>query len=177
LRPSIVIGPYVTKSTGGSDTGLYGFLREVRRAAGALRAFGRPIELLGDPETTCNLMPVDWFVDDVFALLDSGFDADRVHHNTADAPLSIAEVGRVVAEVLDVPGFSLEKSERTRSLLEQHIARRTAFYASYLSHDKQFRRARPAARALSSGDLAEYVRGFLRERETPSRPANAALSY
>jgi len=176
LRPSIVIGPYATKGTGGSNTGLYGFLREVQRAANALRAFARPIELAGDPDTACNLVPVDWFVDEVCALIESGFDADRVYHNTSDSPLSIAEVGRVVAEVMGVPGFSLEPRSGRRSALEEQIARRTAFYGSYLSHDKSFARARPAARALDAADLADYVRGFLRELRLPEARADTALT-
>jgi nucleoside-diphosphate-sugar epimerase len=177
LRPSIVIGPYAQKGTGGSTTGLYGFLREVCRIAAALRALGRPVEFRGDPSTLCNLIPVDWFIDDVASLLDEGLRDGGIYHNTCEHPLTIARVGEVVASALDIPGFEIEARATLRSPLEQRLARRTSFYGGYFSNSKQFLRQRPCARELSVPDLTEYVREFLRELGAPTLgSANASLA-
>jgi len=163
LRPSIVIGPHATKRTGGSSTGLYGFLREVSHIAAALRALGRPVEVNGDPRTLCNLIPVDWFVDDVCAILEGGLCDGGVYHNTCERPLTISEVGEVVASALDIPGFDIQPRATLMSPLEQRLARRTAFYGAYFSNSKHFIRERSGARELSRLDLSEYVREFLAE--------------
>jgi len=174
LRPSIVIGPYATKSTGGSRTGLYGFLREVGRVGRALRALGRPVEFRGDGGTTCNLIPVDWFIDDILALLDEGLQNGGVYHNTLSRPPTIDQVGQVVARALDLPGFVIDPRSTLRSALEERFLRRTAFYGSYLWNDKSFQRQRPAARELSLTDLEDYVRGFLRETALATPDSAAA---
>jgi len=175
LRPSIVIGPYATKSTGGSSTGLYGFLREVSRVVAALRALGRPVEVNGDPETLCNLIPVDWFVDDVAALLEEGLRDGGIYHNTCDRPLTITQVGEVVANALDIPGFDIDARTNLLSPLEERLARRTSFYGGYFSNSKRFLRQRPSARELDVPDLTEYVREFLRELGVSALDSTRAL--
>jgi nucleoside-diphosphate-sugar epimerase len=179
LRPSIVIGPYATKSTGGSTTGLYGFLREIGRAARALRALGRPVRFRGDGGTTCNLIPVDWFIDDVHALTEEGLQSEGVYHNTCSRPLTIEQVGEVVARALALPGFAIDPHSTLGSPLEERLARRTAFYGSYLWNSKSFLRQRPSPLELSASDLDDYVRGFLREAavpvsDTPAHETSAA---
>ena len=176
LRPSIVIGPYATKSTGGSSTGLYGFLREVSQVAAALRALGRPVEINGDPSTLCNLIPVDWFIDDVFAILEQGLRDGSVYHNTCERPLTIAQVGEVVASALEIPGFDIQHRATLLSPLEQRLARRTAFYGGYFSNSKHFLRERPCARELSRLDLSDYVRQFLAELGAPTLGSAQASS-
>ena len=176
LRPSIVIGPYATKGTGGSSTGLYGFLREVTRVVAALRSLGRPVEVNGDPGTLCNLIPVDWLIDDVVSLLDEGLRDGGVYHNTCDRPLTIAQVGQVVAAALDIPGFDIDERAAPVSPLELRLARRTAFYGGYFSNSKQFLRGRPCARELSLPDLTDYVREFLRELRAPALAIRQAPS-
>jgi len=174
LRPSIVIGPYSTKSSGGSSTGLYGFVREICRVARALRAWGRPIEFRGDPRTLCNLIPVDWFVDDVLAVVEEGLRSDGIYHHTCDHPLTITQVCDVVAGALDIPGLVFEPSSASLSPLEERLARRISFYGSYFWNSKSFLRQRPSARELGVADLADYVRGFLRELGTPTLSAATA---
>jgi len=176
FRPSIVIGPHATKRTGGSSTGLYGFVREVSQIAAALRALGRPVEINGDPSTLCNLIPVDWFIEDVCATLEQGLRDGGVYHNTCERPLTIAQVGEVVASALDIPGFDIQQRATLMSPLEQRLARRTAFYGGYFSNSKHFLRERSSARELSQLDLCDYVREFLAELSASALGATATSS-
>jgi nucleoside-diphosphate-sugar epimerase len=169
LRPSIVVGPSCSKSTGGSSTGIYGFARELARARGPLRALGRPLRLHGEPETPLNLLPIDWFIDDVAELLRASVRASCIHHHTLDACPTIREIGEVVTELLALPGFVIEPQATPKTPLEALLARRTAFYAPYLSGGKRFQRARPFERRLSRDDLREYFSACFAESARPSR--------
>jgi nucleoside-diphosphate-sugar epimerase len=172
LRPSIVVGPHCSKSTGGSSTGLYGFAREIGRARAALGALGRPLWIRGEPETPLNLLPVDWFVEDVTELLASGPEESFVSHHTLDGSPTIRHVGEVLAELLALPGFEITP-EPTHPVtpLESLLARRTAFYGSYLSGAKHFERARPLARRLSLDDLREYLAASFAQSQRLSKAA------
>lgn len=170
LRPSIVVGPYCSKSTGGSSTGLYGFAREILRARGALGSLGRPLRIVGEPETPLNLLPVDWFVDDVSALLRRGVQESTVYHHTLDSSPTIQQVGEILAELLGVPGFSIAPShDEPATALEQMLARRTAFYATYLCEGKAFERARAFDRRLSAEDVREYLAASVSQSNAQAR--------
>jgi nucleoside-diphosphate-sugar epimerase len=172
LRPSIVVGPSCSKSTGGSSTGIYGFARELARACGPLRALGRPLRLHGEPDTPLDLLPIDWFIEDVAELVRARVQAPCIHHHTLDASPTIHQVGEVLAELLELPGFLIEPLAAPSTPLEQLLARRTAFYAPYLRGGKQFQRARPSARRLSLEDLREYFAVcFAESRRVPRRDA------
>lgn len=183
LRPSIVVGPFSTKNTGGSSSGLYGFTREILRVSGLLRSLGRPIEVSGEPETPCNLMPVDWFVDDVSRLLDEGLSNGGVYHHTCDHALTIREVGVAMARVLDLPGFTIRPEPSiARSPLETLIESRTGFYSGYFANGKRFERSRPFAPRIDLADLVEYLAAFVAEqrsgqpvRNEPRSPADVGI--
>lgn len=170
LRPSIVVGPYCSKSTGGSSTGLYGFAREMLRARGALGALGRPLCIVGEPDTPLNLLPIDWFVDDVSSLLRAGLRDSGVQHHTLDPSPTIRQVGELLAELLGVPGFSIAPTHAEAfTPLERVLARRTAFYATYLCEGKVFERARASARHLSPDDVREYLAACVSQSDRQSR--------
>jgi nucleoside-diphosphate-sugar epimerase len=170
LRPSIVIGPYSSKSTGGSSTGLYGFVREIARARAALCKLGRPLELRGEPSTELNLLPIDWFIEDVDDLLRDEPQASCVHHHTLDASPTIGDIGQALTELLGVPGFAISPAfEAPGSPLEQLLERRTAFYGAYLTGTKRFQRARPFPKQLTPDDVREYVAAALGRSEPLGR--------
>jgi nucleoside-diphosphate-sugar epimerase len=171
LRPSIVVGPYCSKSTGGSSTGIYGFARELGRARGPLRALGRPLRIPGEPGTPLNLVPIDWFIDDVEELVRGGVRSSLIAHHTLEESPTIHEIGEVVAELLALPGFLIEPAPTAPTALEQLLARRTAFYAPYLSGAKRFQRARPFARHLTREDVRDYFAACFAESERVSRGA------
>ncbi len=174
LRPSIVIGPYSTKTTGGSTSGLYGFIRELLRARKPLRGLFRRAELCGDPETPGNLLPVDWFVEDVARLVSEGLRDGGVYHMTTEHALSVGEISEVIAEVIDIPGFEfVREPSPSRSPVEVLLERRLEFYGGYLSNGKRFLRSRPFSHRLSRGDVVEYVRRAVSESASARAPAAA----
>lgn len=176
LRPSIVVGPHCSKSTGGSSTGLYGFAREMGRARAALGALGRPLWIRGEPETPLNLLPIDWFWEDVQQLVESGAQDSFVSHQTLDGSPTIRQVGEILAELLALPGFAIApEPAQPVTPLEGLLARRTAFYGSYLSGAKQFERARPFSRRLSLEDLREYLAACFGQSQRLSKAAPLVL--
>jgi nucleoside-diphosphate-sugar epimerase len=173
LRPSIVVGPFATKGAGGSRTGLYGLVRELGRLRQPLRRLGRRARIRGEPTTSCNLMPVDWFVDDVLGLVGAGTVDGGVYHNTCERPLTVREVSECISEVLDLPGFEIDPAPSGEpSGLELLLEKRMAFYGAYLWSGKTFLRGRALGRHLSASDLAEYIREHARAGE--SRKLSAA---
>ncbi|MBZ5711682.1 hypothetical protein [Nannocystis pusilla] len=104
VRPGIVVGPHTTKRSGGSDTGMYGFIREVHRMREALRAVGRPLRLRGEATTPLNFVPVDWIADELWQLNTEDFPGGPVHHLTIPRGPSVGEALASLAELLDLPG-------------------------------------------------------------------------
>lgn len=176
LRPSIVVGPHCSKSTGGSSTGLYGFAREMLRARGPLSALAKPLRIRGEPDTPLNLLPVDWFVDDVAELVRGGVHESGVYHHTLDCSPTIQQVGEVLADLLGLPGFSIATSHAADSPLEQLLARRTAFYATYLSDGKTFQRRHAFHKQLSQDDVREYLAACISHSEKLPRGVELAAA-
>ena len=83
LRPSIVVGPSETKLTGGTKTGLYGFIRELARLASAVKSWDGEVRMLVNPQTSLNLIPVDWFVEDALQVAARNFETAPIVHSTA----------------------------------------------------------------------------------------------
>lgn len=169
VRPSIVIGPSTTKRTGGSETGVYGFSRQLKMFEPLLTANGAPIAISGDPDTPVNVVPVDRVVEEMLAIRDSGAEMEgRVFHVTADnAPL----VGPSIAhccELVGVPPIDVRPHHAPETPLEVLVARRIEFYSSYLHFPKTFARARKGGVSVSLGDLRQFIHASLREhrRET-----------
>jgi nucleoside-diphosphate-sugar epimerase len=164
LRPSIVIGPFATKGAGGSRTGLYGLVRELGRLRQPLRRMGRQARFRGEPSSTCNLIPVDWFIEDVLDLARNGVADGGVYHNTCERPLTVRELGDCIAEELDLPGFEIEPAPSWEpNALELLLEKRMEFYGAYLRDGKSFARARPLGRHLTKADLGAYIRQHTRE--------------
>ncbi len=162
LRPSIVVGPSTTLSPGGSDSGLYGFIREVATLASALRARGRGVTILGDPQTPLNLIPVDHLLRDIEALMASGFAGGPVYHLTSDACLPVGAVAALIGEVLGVGHLEIAQTRSTeRSPLERVVDAKTEFYRQYFGGGKQFVRSLGPGGGVDVSALRGYVEAFL----------------
>lgn len=164
IRPSIVVGPRATLRPGGSDSGLYGFVREVFRIRDILERTESGIDLLGDPDTSLNLVPVDDVVADMHDLIDRGLPAG-VYHSTSDFAPTIRDTLRVVSEVIRCKpvGVRAELDMQARSPIERVMDKRTVFYNGYLRNDKSFRRVlRNQPRGVTVAELVGYVTEFSR---------------
>ncbi len=164
LRPSIVIGPSRTLRPGGSDTGLYGLIREVHAMRKPLREIARPLVVEAETETPLNLVPVDWVVDDILTLIDTDFGGQPIHHLTTDNTISIGTAGPLVARLTGTPPFEfVPELPDDASPIEQMIARQTGFYKSYFKNPKTFLRSLPPHRGITVAELKGYMREYYRE--------------
>lgn len=175
LRPSIVVGPSTTLLPGGSDSGLYGFVREVATLAPALRARGRGVTILGDPEAPLNLIPIDHLLDDIATLIDGDFAGGPIYHLTSDSWVSVGETTRIVGEVLGAGRVEVARGrDHERSALERVLDAKTEFYRQYLDRGKRFLRSLGPGRGVDAAALRGYVEGFIAPTERP--PVAAAVA-
>lgn len=164
VRPSVVVGPIETKRSGGSRSGLYGFLHEIYRMREALRHVGRPVRLRGYSEMPLNFIPVDWVVKEIIELEKEGFANGPIFHLTSSSEPRLERSLEVLADLLRLPGFELSESEQDEDApLERLLNRRILFYSSYFRGPKTFVRRRPALGGIGLSDTRAYVRGFYRE--------------
>jgi nucleoside-diphosphate-sugar epimerase/alpha-beta hydrolase superfamily lysophospholipase len=164
LRPSIIVGPSLTMRSGGSDTGLYGLMREMYSMRKPLREIARPLVVEAEPDTALNLVPVDWVVADILTLIDTDFCGRRIHHLTTDNTITIGITAPFVARMAGIPPIEcIPTLPEDASPIEQMIVRRTEFYRSYFKNSKTFARTLPRRRGITVDELKAYMREYQRE--------------
>jgi nucleoside-diphosphate-sugar epimerase len=155
FRPSIVIG-HSTTFAADSASGVFGFLREMSRftriaAAREQAAF----QLLADPDTTLNFIPVDLVTSSAvdIALKGSG---ETFFHLTNGTPAVVGEAIPVAAEMLGLapPVFTSDPAHLTR--LDRRLSRFLDFYLPYLGADREFDRTNTDAVV---GDRCDFGMG------------------
>lgn len=174
VRPSIVIGDSGTHATVGSDTGLYGFVREMLRIRRALEAAEAPVRLVADVDAPLNFVPVDLAVEAMLELQGLGFPGGPVHHVTSRGCPSVGATLDAICDELHVPRFELvPRLEGNVSALEGLLSRRTGFYASYLCGARSFARAQGTPIDVEPAQIARYVRSYLAERRAEADTLDA----
>lgn len=169
LRPSIVVGPSTTYKSGGSDSGFYGFCGQAYRLRNLVRQSAIPLSIKADPDNALNCVPVDHFVRDLVFLDERDFPGGPIYHSTATSEAPIGPWITMLSghlgldEIKLVPGSHVPQTP-----LEGMMHRATSFYASYLSHRKTFARSLPFPTGMSSADMDEYLRVYIRELERPA---------
>lgn len=164
LRPSVVVGPRASKTTGGSRTGLYGLMRELQRLARAARRAGMDVLDLPGREGRINFVPVDDMLDDFLAIAaETAAPGCRVHHlvNSRDFPVTV--LMDMLAGRLGLAAIRLQAGFVARTEADRQLAERLRFYADYTQNDKLFERARAAHAEMSDADMLNYVEAGLRE--------------
>ncbi|UTH76458.1 alpha/beta fold hydrolase [Chromobacterium sp. IIBBL 290-4] len=157
VRPSIVIGPSQTQSTGGSKTGLYGFIREMHRLKRTLSAGGE-VRIAGNPEAGVNLVPVDCLCRDIFAIFSDLPDKGGIYHVTAESNINISRLADMISSALDISGLRVDwVDDDTASAVEKLLARKTVFYNSYMQSTKMFERKLGKGCSLSLEEVENYV--------------------
>ncbi len=165
VRPSIVVGPKATHEPGGSDTGLYGFVREVYRLRRMLQAANQRLVMKGDAPAPVNLIAVDDVVREMWRLFLANFDGRMVHHVTSDEHPDVARLLAAVGEQCGIGAIeTVCEREREASPVERLIDRRAEFYGSYLRDAKRFERRSGPVMQVNCDDLQHYIRQYLKER-------------
>ena len=166
LRPSIVIGPRATRSTGGSTTGLYGFLRSLFKLEKTLKAIPGPITIIGNANSKVNLVPVDDLMQDVRDLPTASFDSGTILHLTSDWYPDIDKALVHTSRLMGIEGLRIATAtDGERSPVEKVLDRRTQFHSSYLDSEVEFRRSLPRRFGVDSRDFAGFITEAYRDAD------------
>lgn len=159
FRPSMVIGNSQTKVPAGSDTALYGFMREVRRLKAALRGAQDTVRVLGMPEGEVNFIPVDQLMIDVGLALDEGLKDGEIYHLASDFCPTTQRSFATVCEQLGMANLKLVDRQQVEGLnkLERVLDDKLSFYSSYINTRKRFERKIARAHGVSDAELEAYV--------------------
>jgi nucleoside-diphosphate-sugar epimerase/pimeloyl-ACP methyl ester carboxylesterase len=163
MRPSIVIGPYGSKQSGGNRAGFYAVCAALHRCREAMQSAGQPLRFIADASTTVNLVPVDWVAEDMLHIKARGFAGGPVHHLTVDECPTAGEALTLFGELLQAPIVLQSAEPEQPSVLERLIQRRLKFYQSYLFNAKRFERRSGPRRAVTLECAELYMRTLLPE--------------
>lgn len=158
LRPSVVIGNSQTKKTGGSTTGLYGFIREIMRLKKPLQGTNDKVRLFGMPFGEINLIPVDILCDDIMQILGEGLKDGMIYHLSSRRNPKTKRVIDIISEVVGIKNLSFEeRSNDDLSSLEKLLEKRTVFYSNYLDSHKNFLRKLRTEHVIDEADFRGFV--------------------
>jgi nucleoside-diphosphate-sugar epimerase len=162
-RPSIIIGPSGSWSSGGSNSGLYGVMHRVRALRVPLRSHEDGIRLRAVPDMPLNLVPVDWVVRDLLAFgRDPESDA-TVRHLTSESSVTIQEIIGYVTSSLNVPPIVPTEGELSQPItIEKQLARQMEFYGNYLRYPKTFERSAPR-QEIEPHQVEQVIKNFAEE--------------
>jgi len=158
LRPAIVIGHSETFRTGGSETGLYGFIRELSMLAPSLRASGAHVRINGNPDTVPNFVPVDYLISDLFSLVSEQEVNTGIYHLSSTSGVTSSVAVKVICEELGISNLTVERvAPDSASPIERLLMGKTQFYSAYLSEQKVFARQIASEKVVSEADFRAYV--------------------
>ncbi len=159
LRPGIVVGPSTTQKTGGSDTGLYGFISILNRTKEALKALDHAPTLIGDEYTPVHISPVDYFVQDALYIAEHGFQNRSIYHTLCTTSINADDLSQAFQQEIGIPKFHLTPSyDRDPTPIEAMYNKVLKMYGVACRYPKQFDRSLPAQQSISIDQLNNYIR-------------------
>ena len=162
LRPSVILGPSVTRLSGGSRFGIYGLFSELFRLQAVLSRLGTQIEILGSKDATINLVPVDQVILDMLRLEHIGFGPQKILHSIGCYDYSVNMLSELLQTMLTMPSIKLVElsAEKARSPIQLLFDRRMKFYNCYTQTNKRFVRSLPPPDGVFPADLEVYLKAF-----------------
>jgi nucleoside-diphosphate-sugar epimerase len=165
-RPSIVIGPSTTWSSGGSNSGLYGFAHRVRALRAPLRSHESGVRLSALPNTPLNFVALDWVIQDLLMIGKGLGSHGTIRHLTSVSSVTVQEVINYITSSIGVPAIIATEGELSEaSTIEKQLARQMEFYGNYLRYPKTFERSASAGQIIESHQVKQAVEAFLGEIE------------
>jgi nucleoside-diphosphate-sugar epimerase len=165
-RPSIIIGPSGSWSSGGSNSGLYGVVHRVRALRVPLRSHEGGIRLRAISGMPLNLVAVDWVIRDLLAF---GLDPEShasIRHLTSESSVTIQQIIGYVTSSLNVPPIVPVEGELSQPItIEKQLARQMEFYGNYLRYPKAFERSAPR-QAIEPHQVEQAIKNFVEEIES-----------
>jgi len=165
-RPSIVIGPSTTWSSGGSNSGLYGFAHRVRALRGPLQSHDAGVRLSAVPGMALNFVALDWVIRDLLTFGQDPASHGTVRHLTSDSSVTVQDVLTYISSAVGVPAIIAVEGELAQlTTIEKQLARQMEFYGNYLRYPKTFER--PASSpTIEPHQVEQAVKSFVEEIET-----------
>lgn len=164
LRPSIVIGVSSTGRTGGSTTGLYGFIREMAQIGRIVRKNHVQARVEAYRDSIINLIPVDQFIRDAISVVCSKRDS-RIFNLTANKTLGFGDIFDAIHEALDLRGISMTSALDKPTPLEETVKSKTVFYSSYIKGEVRFIRSIDTDAGINHVELKRFVKSAVDELE------------
>ncbi len=178
LRPSIVIGHSQTCAAI-NFTGMYGFLRKLygfqgimaRTQAGMMEQ--RSLQLVGEADTPCDLIPVDLVVENALRIVqatDPVPGEPQFFHLNNPTPPSIGSVVGLMFSLLGMQAPTWVSGDEPLEWLDKKFNSQLDFYSSYMRGNKIFDRSRtdslvgeesPKSYHLGPERLGDYLRWYL----------------
>jgi nucleoside-diphosphate-sugar epimerase len=165
-RPAIVIGMSDTWSSGGSNSGLYGFAHRIKALRQPLRSHNPGVRLSAIPTMHLNLVAVDWVVDDLMAIGADPSSNGTFRHLTSDSSVSVQDVINYICAAVDVPTIAATDNDLPDiTTIEKQLARQMEFYGNYLRYPKTFARSMPPTRIIEPKEAKQALESFVDEIE------------
>jgi nucleoside-diphosphate-sugar epimerase len=161
FRPSVVVGPISTFSTGGSTSGIYGFINVVQSASLMLNQWKQGINLIGDPNAILNLIPIDELLEDLLRIRNDGFRRGPIYHLTSNKSPRVQASISTLCDLLDIPSMSVvNRDNREITRLEKLLRKKMKFYDPYIKNTKIFvKSAYPSDTGLDQESIASCLQG------------------
>lgn len=166
LRPGIILGSSQTFEPCGSYSGLYGFIREMRRFGRSLGDSPDPVRIYCELEARLAWIPVDLCTEDMLTCfhdfqtgqLPSG---SAVHIVCALGPdtVTMQQVTDRILQRLGTTGRILFVGQalEEKSVLEQVVDRKLEFYSSYIRSHKNFISRLPGRRPVTREMMDQFI--------------------
>ncbi len=169
LRPSIVIGPAETKRPAGSDSGLYGFIREIKRLSRILKNTNETVRLKGVTESTLNFIPIDFLLHDIESVIRHDFRGSKIIHLTSSQSVSVKCAVEMICQQCDIHNLKVvDDTKEDMSTIEALLERRTNFYKTYLNGNLTFDRSLSSRWSVNEDDYRSYVVEGIRSADKQS---------
>lgn len=164
LRPTVVLGPSDTRTSGGTPHGLYGLIRRLASAREDLRQSGSPVRLQVEADGTIDFVPVDGLMRSMVALAEDGFPGGPIHHLAGGFGIGARTVIEMVRDRLRIPGLELvDGPVADETPLERRLSQELGFFRSYVGAGREFASARPGPAAVDEVALLNYVEAGVRD--------------
>ncbi|MDE2402028.1 MAG: SDR family oxidoreductase [Burkholderiales bacterium] len=177
FRPSMVIGNSQTKNPGGSDTALYGFLRELRRLKRAVTGVNEPVRLFCMPQGQVNFIPIDLLMSDIRLVLNTGLVDGDIHHLTSDQCPQIKSALSMICEQLGLTNITLmQRDDSPLSLVETVLEQHLSLYANYINAHKLFARKIAQSHTVTDEEFVAYVTEGIKHLPAEIAPVAARVA-
>lgn len=165
LRPSVVIGNSATKKVGGSDSGLYGILREFGNIRHLLASPAEKVRMWVSCDSSINFIPIDELIRQLRIVIDAVEPAQKyaVKHLVSAGSPTNREILEIAQRQLGANSLEINENPLANMTdLETFIDQRTEFYRSYFRADRKFIPSVDDAGAVGALELEQFIEEALK---------------